>query len=89
MTNPDIPTSVGDASCREGWAIFTCSGERPYQIQAFDCPDEGEPELDSDIKAWEIVMRGTEPHHDFARRFIEQHSPAEWRAMVGHMEDIS
>lgn len=69
----------------EGWDIWdSCGSENgPWQIQHFDeASDIPEAiQLDSDDDALRIVVNGSEPHHEAARRFIRAHNPIEWAAL--------
>lgn len=70
------------AARKEGWSIFDCSGSDNgrWQICRIDSPDDDEGELESDRDAWDLVAKGTEPHHVAARDFIRAHNDVEWRA---------
>jgi len=69
----------------EGWDIWDACGSEngPWQIQHFDdASDIPEAiQLGSDDDALRIVVNGSEPHHEAARRFIRAHNPIEWAAL--------
>lgn len=66
------------AAEREGWALFDADGE--LQVQRLD--EEGI--LASDDEAFDLVMKGREPHHFAIRGHIYDKSPAEWARIVKH-----
>ncbi|MFK4131929.1 hypothetical protein ACI2KR_06495 [Pseudomonas luteola] len=82
------PSEHSNAAVREGWDIFESSSENgPWQIQKIDDPScyselVGKiPELADDEDAWDIIVKGTQPHHLAAKEFIKANNPIEWAAI--------
>lgn len=61
------------------------SANGPWQIQHYDDASDvpGAVQLEGDQAAWNIVLAGTESHHEAARQFVRAHCPQEWAAMNG------
>lgn len=69
----------------EGWDIFEASGsiqnekgDRDFQLQRLD----EEAILSDDVEAWNLVWSSDQPHHKKALDFLNEHSPAEYAAIV-------
>jgi hypothetical protein len=90
MTEPANPFTPDEIELfhSEGWDVFEASGssqndsgDRPFQLQRLD----EEAILSDDVEAWKLVWRkageGSAPHAK-ALDFLNQHSPAEYAAIL-------
>lgn len=78
-------TAFSAAACVEGWDLFDSfgSGSGPWQIQAFDSPEDGDGDLGGeDTIAWVIVRRQATPHARTALWFLAHHNPLEYRRIM-------
>lgn len=87
MTAENTAWTTADerASAAEGWAIFDSFGSAagPVQIQSFDCPQDGEPDI-TDEQAWVLIFtaaaRGSDRHRR-ALAIVRHYNPREWWAI--------
>lgn len=81
LTPPWLPEHAQTAA-REGWDLFDCGDH--WELQRIDSPDDDSEPLQDDGMAWEIVLKGTHPHHRAAQEFLRTHALEEWEGMLQH-----
>lgn len=89
--NPAWGPEMIAAASAEGWDLFDCFGSEngPLQVQAFDCPEEGEPDI-TDTQAWRLVWDGARAGstlHRTALQLLYAENRIEYDALVRWCQD--
>lgn len=73
------------AAAAEGWDLFDSHGSLsgPWQVQSFDSPEEGEPDITED-DAWALVQAQATPHARVALEILAEANPLEHARIVAH-----